>query len=258
MELQLKLLCTDFDGTLFSEHEEPPIPLLLQNMVRQLQSSGMLWIINTGRDLSSLMEEIGRAEIGIWPDYVVVVEREIYYRRSSTYISYNAWNHRCTLAHQELFQKLRPEIPKLHEWIQNHFNVTVYEDPYSPFCLVARNNKQADLIHSHLEDYCRQFPGLTVVRNDVYSRFSHKDFNKGTALGEIAKIEGITPDQILAAGDHYNDLPMLDQRFAQRLIAPANAITPVKEAVSRQDGYISHQIAGHGLARGLEFFCFGF
>ena len=41
---------------------------------------------------------------------------------------------------------------------------------------------------------------LTVVRNDVYARFSHEAFNKGTALGEIAGQLGVTAAGTFAAG----------------------------------------------------------
>ena len=35
------------------------------------------------------------------------------------------------------------------------------------------------------------------------------------------------------------------------LVAPANAIAPVKEAVWREGGYVSDQLWGHGVADGL-------
>ena len=258
MNLPIKLICTDFDGTLFDEKEEPPIPGILQNMIRQLQSSGLLWVINTGRDLSSLMEEIARADIGIWPDYAVTVEREIYYRKGASYLSYEEWNQRCSAAHKELFDEVRQDLEDLHEWVAEHFEANVYEDIYSPFCLIAKHEDEANRIHNHLQEYIETIPNLTVVRNDVYARFSHVDFNKGTALGEIMRIEGITPDQVVVAGDHHNDLPMMDHLYAHRLIAPSNAIPEIQDKVNRLNGYISHQLAGHGVARGLEFFCFGF
>ena len=46
-------------------------------------------------------------------------------------------------------------------------------------CIIAENNSDMDEIHARLEEYCRTVPGLTVVRNDVYARFSHEAYNKG-------------------------------------------------------------------------------
>ncbi len=130
----------------------------------------------------------------------------------------------------------------------------MYEDSYSPFCLIAEDNRDADLIHEYLQAYCAQVPRLTVVRNDVYARFSHEAYSKGTALSEIARRLGVSSDHILAAGDHLNDLPMLSQKRARWLVAPSNAVELVKEAVRRQAGFVSDEPHGHGVARGLEYF----
>src|SRR6266705_1676221 len=77
MSLPIRLISTDFDGTLHAECENPPVPHDLQQLIGELQRQGAKWVINTGRDLSSLMEGIARARLSIRPDYVVVVEREI-------------------------------------------------------------------------------------------------------------------------------------------------------------------------------------
>jgi hypothetical protein len=145
-------------------------------------------------------------------------------------------------------------VERLQSWINARFQATLYEDAYSPFCLIAGNNADADAIQQFLEAYCAQVPALTVVRNDVYARFSHAAYNKGTALGEIARRLGVRREHVFAAGDHWNDLPMLSGDFARCVVAPDNAIEPVKEMVRRQNGYVSHQPWGHGVARGLEFY----
>ena len=252
MRLPIQLISTDFDGTLHADHEDPPIPRDLEALLADLQRRGAKWVINTGRDLSSLLEALGRAHLSIMPDYVVVVEREIFRHEDSRFAADPEWNRNCQVAHDELFLRLRADVPRLVAWISERFAATVYEDAYSPFCLIANHNRDADAILEYLEAYCREVPDLTIMRNDVYARFSHAAYNKGTALGEIERQLGISPDHVLAAGDHFNDLPMLLSQFARCLVAPANAIPTVKEAVRRQNGYLSHQPWGHGVARGLE------
>jgi HAD superfamily hydrolase (TIGR01484 family) len=254
MSLPFKLVSTDFDGTLHAEFETPPVPEDLQHLLGDLQSQGVKWVINTGRDLSSLMEGMARARLPIRPDYVVTVEREIHFHDDSKYVSLEAWNHECQHQHQELFARVRVDVPRLYEWVRQRFTATVYEDAYSPFCLVAASNQDADLIQQFLEAYCQDVPELTVVRNDIYARFCHAAYNKGSALGEIARQLGVTRDEVFAAGDHLNDLPMLSPNYARFMVAPDNAVELVKDAVRRQKGYISHQPWGHGVARGLEFY----
>ena len=250
--LPVQLLSTDFDGTLHAEYESPPVPQALQHLIGTLQQRGLTWVINTGRDLSSLMETLGRAQLSIWPDYVVTVEREIHCRADGQYLPLHSWNRSCEVAHQQLFTRVRQDVPRLTEWVQSRFKATIYEDPFSPFCLIAGNNPEADIIYAFLQEYCATVPSLTVVRNDVYARFSHTDFNKGSALGEVARQLGVSPEQTVAAGDHLNDLPMLSTRYAKWLIAPGNAVPEVKEAVRAQEGHVSEELFGYGVAQGLR------
>jgi hydroxymethylpyrimidine pyrophosphatase-like HAD family hydrolase len=104
-----------------------------------------------------------------------------------------------------------------------------------------------------MEEYCQEVPNLQVVRNDVYARFCHSAYNKGTALAELARRLNITASETLAAGDHLNDLPMLSERYAKFLVAPLNAIGVVKQTVRAQNGFVSDLPQGHGIAEGIKF-----
>lgn len=250
--MALQLISTDFDGTLFAEFENPPVPLGLQQLLATLQSQGTRWVINTGRDMSNLMESLVRSKLRVLPDYLVLVEREIYIREGTHFTPLAEWNQACTQAHATLFDRVRPDIPSLITWIHERFEATVYEDAFSPFCLIAGDNGDADQIVIRLEDYCRTIPELTVVRNDVYARFSHVGFSKGTALSELARRLGVPATAVLAAGDHWNDLPMLQRERAGCLVAPANAIEPVKNCVRSQGGFISDESCGYGVLAGIE------
>lgn len=254
MGLSIKVISTDFDGTLYADFENPPVPVDLQILIGRLQQQGVKWVINTGRDLSSLMETLGRAHLSIHPDYLVVVEREVYVHERSRYVPLEPWNTECGRTHAELFSRVRPDLPELFDWVNGRFKASVYSDPYSPFCLIAENNDDADAIEEFMVGYSRRIPNLTLVRNDVYARFSHSAYSKGTALAEIARLLGVGPESVLAAGDHLNDLPMLSVNHARWLVAPANAIEVVKEQVRRQGGYVSQEPHGLGVVRGIEYF----
>ena len=117
MSLPIQLISTDFDGTLFAEFENPPIPKKLQELIGDLQSSGARWVINTGRDMSSLMEALARARIPIEPDYLVLVERDIFQHNGVRYVPLEPWNTDCARAHTELFARIRDDLPRLTEWI---------------------------------------------------------------------------------------------------------------------------------------------
>lgn len=257
MDVPIKLISTDFDGTIFAEFENPPIPEVLQGLIGDLQAQGAKWVINTGRDMSSLMEALGRSGIAVEPDFLVLVEREIHRHHDSRYVGLSEWNAECAQAHARIFGEVQPDLPGLVDWIKARFHAAIYEDPYSPLCLIAGNNGDMDVIHRHLEEYTRTRPGLTVVRNDVYARFSHADYNKGTALAEVARRLGVEKGQVFACGDHLNDLPMLSTRHAGLLAAPANAVPAVAESVRRQGGYVSGQSHGNGVAEAIKYYLEG-
>lgn len=254
MASTIKLISTDFDGTLFAEFENPPIPLALQKLIATLQARGVKWVINTGREMTSLMESLARAAISIQPDYLVLVEREIHLRHESLYTGLDEWNVPCHRLHGEVFARIRNDLPRLTDWISSHFHATIYEDPYSPLCLIASNIEEMDAIHEFLDGYCRSVPELTVVRNDVYARFSHVAYNKGTALAELTRRLGLKPEEVFAAGDHLNDLPMLSTKYAGFIAAPSNAVPAVRQTVLEAGGYLSPRPHGHGVADAIRYY----
>ncbi|MCS7089413.1 MAG: HAD hydrolase family protein [Verrucomicrobiota bacterium] len=250
--MPIALVATDFDGTIFAEFEKPALSPRLMEWLHAFQKRGGRWMINTGRDLPSLLETLARAEVQTWPDYLVLVEREIYIKEHGVYTSWEEWNAACRQAHAELFKRVYPFIPELVAWVEAHFAATVYADAWSPFCVVAASTNDADAIEDRARELCRRIPGLDYVRNDVYARFAHVQFNKGTALTAVARRLGWGPDQIFAAGDHFNDLPMLRPDVAAHLAAPANAVPAVQEAVRRSGGYVSRASCSHGVIDALE------
>jgi len=254
MDLPIKLISTDFDGTLFAEFETPPIPEQLTALLGRLQQRGVKWVINTGRDMSSLMEALARAQITVQPDYLVLVEREIFAHRDGRYAPVAEWNTACAADHSALFARVLRDVPDLEGWITNRFQATVYEDPHSPLCVIAANNGDMDVIHAKLDEYCKSVANLTVVRNDVYARFSHVNYDKGTALAEVTRRLGLDSSVVFAIGDHLNDLPMLQRKHAAHLAATANSVPETLAAVRAENGFLCRQTHGYGVLEALNFF----
>ncbi|MBX3747348.1 MAG: HAD family phosphatase [Verrucomicrobiae bacterium] len=250
--MPIRLISTDFDGTLFAEFENPPIPPSLLHLLAEQQRQGVTWVINTGRDLGSLLETLARAEPRVHPDALILVEREIYVRQDARYVPVQPWNDACTEDHRVLFRRVAPGLPPLLARLGAAHPATFYEDAFSPLCVLAETTRAADAVQAELDAYAATVPDLTVVRNDVYIRFAHGGYNKGTALTELGRRLGIGPGETVAAGDHYNDLPMLDPVRARWLVAPANAIAPVQRQVREAGGHISARLNGGGVEEGLR------
>ena len=252
MPSALKLICTDFDGTLHSDFTEPPVPEALQRKLKELQADGTQWVINTGRTLEDLQHGLDLADLSVHPDYVVVVEREIHRWDGSKFQPHSEWNERCAATQAALFAQITDRLPEIFNWVNLHFTASVYEDEWSPFCLIAHNNADADEIQQFVEKQISNEPLLTFVRNDVYARLSHIEYTKGTALNEVARLLNIPCEGILAAGDHWNDISMLQPNCAQWIVAPANAITKVAQHVKSIDGFLANSDSGQGVLEGLE------
>ena len=250
--LPLQLVCTDFDGTIHTELESPTVAQEFQDLIGELQARGVPWVVNTGRGLADLLHEMARSKLFVAPDYLVVVEREIYRREGDRYVAHAEWNDRCARTHEDLFAQLRPELPSWFEWVNGNFVAEVYEDPWSPFCLVAASTNDALEIVEHVEMRCRAWPEVTVVANHVYARLSHVDYHKGSALREVAGLCGAEPAGTFIAGDHWNDLPMLRRELGHWLVAPANAMDEVKLAVEAAGGWVLPGRAGRAVAAGLR------
>jgi hydroxymethylpyrimidine pyrophosphatase-like HAD family hydrolase len=248
----LQLISTDFDGTLHSDFTDPRVPDALQQKLATLQAEGATWLINTGRELDDLREGLALANLSVHPDFVVTVEREIYQCAGDDFRPLTDWNEQCAATQAELFATVADGLPELFAWANENFDARLYADAWSPFCFVARDNADADAIQQRVEQHFAGVPQLACVRNDVYARLSHTAFTKGTAMAEVARYLQIPRERIFAAGDHWNDLPMLQSDLAEWIVAPANAITEVIDHVARQGGFVSQAQTGLGVLEGLE------
>lgn len=248
----LRLISTDFDGTIHADFSHGPVPVALQERLKRFQSAGTLWVINTGRDLASLMESIGRSRMQVIPDYVVAVEREIYRHVGGHFEPVQPWNDRCHRDHAVIFSNYKSELKALAESLEERFDATFYADGWSPLCVIARSNSQMDAIQAEFDTFSEAVPELVSVRNDVYSRLSHRDYSKGTALAEIQQLTGRSAAETFAAGDHLNDLPMLQPQFARWIATPSNGLPAVKAQVASHGGYIAARTCGDGVLEALD------
>lgn len=248
----IRLVSTDFDGTIHEDFEAAPIPEPLQDKLASLQSSGVHWVINTGRDLASLMNSLSRAQPRVMPDFVVTVEREIHRRVDGRYEALEPWNTQCHVNHAEAFAQSAADLYSLLAALKARFDASFYKDAWSPMCVIARSNEQMDAIQAEMEAFCRVVEVLSPVRNDIYLRLCHRDYNKGAALQEIQRQLGLGPTHTFAAGDHYNDLPMLAESVARWVAAPANAIPEVQATVASRGGHLATERSGMGVLEALD------
>jgi HAD superfamily hydrolase (TIGR01484 family) len=251
----IKLLSTDFDSTLVEHGGVPPVSPELFEALIALREAGVLWAINTGRVLWHI--DTGLQEFGfpIAPDFVLTSEREVFLRTSEgRWEDYGDWNQKCAADHDWLFSQASPLLTDIHARFD--------PEPWAHFefegermiGIVTDTDMQMDEVCKFLEQERLRVPEFNFMRNTVFLRFCHEAYSKGTALGELSRLTGLSRDHIFAAGDHYNDLPMLDGRFAKWVACPANSCDAVKLAVGDAGGYVAQRNCSEGVVDALRHF----
>ncbi len=251
----IRLLSTDFDGTLVDHHAEPAVNPLLFSVLKDLRSRGVHWAINTGRDLTFVDDGLREFQFPVEPDFVLTSEREVFHRGpGGTWQDFGDWNQRCYEAHDRLFEMSTDLLSDVLRFLDSGINATPIHEGSRMVGLAAESESEMDKVCTFLELERGRVPGFAYMRNTIWVRFCHEAYSKGTALGELGRLTNIHRDEIFAVGDHFNDLPMLDGIHAKWVSCPANAAPAVQTVVSQAGGYIAKKKASSGVLEALEHF----
>ena len=253
----IRLLSTDFDGTLVNHFAQPPVAPELFEIFSDLRKNGALWAVNTGRDLGHITHGLVEFHFPIKPDFVLTSERDVF-RKSSNgagWEPFGDWNERCAKAHDELFEKVQPLLEKVLTFLQRETRAQAIWDHMRPVGLIAQDEAEMDRIVAFIEKAREEMPAFSFQRNTQYLRFCHADYSKGAALGELARLTSISREEIFAVGDHHNDIPMLDGKFARWIACPGNSAEAVKETVREAGGYVANASFSEGIVEALRHFC---
>jgi hypothetical protein len=252
---RLRLISTDYDGTLINSYAEGEIHPDFFTRLQIFRNKGpVTWVINTGRTWENLQNDLIERNVPVWPDWVVLVEREICIVDGRRIVSWLEWNHRCELLHTQLFASVRPVWKKIEDFIKSETEAELIVDIGSPLGIIARSEEEADYISTYIVPLLEPWPNLVAVRNSVYFRFSHAFYHKGSCLKAIQQELNISPRETFAVGDHLNDLPMLDRAYAAHIACPANAVELVKAKVRQEGGYVALKDEAAGVIEAWDTF----
>ena len=113
------------------------------------------------------------------------------------------------------------------------------------------------LAQPQAEDIARRFGAMGGVHTTVIVRidngdwmvdFTHTEATKATAVRRFAELNGIETSQIIAAGDSYNDIPLLEACGLR--IAMGNAVPELKALAD----YVAPSVDEDGLATAIDDF----
>lgn len=255
MDSKIGLISTDFDGTLVAHDSDPVLDPRCMRMIQELQDGGTIWAINTGRSVQLLESGLVDFEFPVHPDYILTSERDIFRpSKSGRWEPYGDWNTRVARDHAELFGSTAHVLTQVVEFVSRKTKARLIYDGRALEGLIAANEEEMARIVEFIDEARAPHPKFHYQRNTIYLRFCHADYHKGAALEELQRLLGITREETFAAGDHHNDVSMLDGRYAAMPACPANAINEVKDAVRSAGGFVSDSCCGSGVYEALAYF----
>ena len=251
----IKLLSTDFDGTLINHQSSPPVVPEFFSALAELQSRGVLWAVNTGRVRWHIEEGLKELPSPIEPDFLLTSEREVFHRGpDGVWTDFGDWNARCLATHDTLFEQSSQLLEDIESYLAKHtLSHPIYEGARL-IGLVADSEAEMDQLCLFLTEEITRVPGFHFMRNTIYVRFCHEDYNKGTALSELGRLLNFQPENIFATGDHYNDIPMLDGQHAKWVACPSNSVEAVKKQVLQAGGFVANHPCSAGVLEALRHF----
>src|SRR6266581_5769053 len=256
MHSSIQLLSLDFDGTLVSRAGEPVLDMQCMELIRDLQDAGAIWAINTGRSVDLLESGLADFSFPIRPDFILTNERDVFRpgHDRNKWEAFGDWNERCAREHRELFSSASSVLAEVIDFVNQRTKARILYNEEYPEGLIANSEEEMNLVTNFIEQARARHPKFDYQRNTVYLRFCHVDYHKGAALAELARLIEVPRENIFAAGDHHNDISMLDGQFAGFPACPANAIAEVKTAVRAAGGYVAKSAHGAGVYEALMHF----
>ena len=238
----------DYDDTLAMKAESQKVDPRFFDSVKWVRSTyGAAWGIATGRSLYQLVEGFNEARFPFLPDFVVVREREIYFPgQFGRWVPHDEWNAKCERDHHRLFRKSKRVFGKVRKFIEQKTEARWVSVEGDAAGIVATTSEEMDVIQGFIENLSSH-SNLGFERNSVYLRFSHRDFSKGSGLVEAAERWGIASDNILAVGDNFNDLSMLQPEICDACGCPANAVPEVRDFINERGGKVATKVGSEGV-----------
>lgn len=255
--MDIRLICLDFDGTAVAYDGDITFfhPAVVGELNR-LGGMGVEWCTNSGRskeDQERILRESRIRGLRHMPSAILCSEAFIFDKGTdSEYTAREPWNsmalRQLTSFHARV-QKLLS--PSLAEW-QRIFEADVRVGPdHTVFCIPGEDAR-VDAFCGELSLALDRFSGFVITRNGGWVVVLPENMGKGNVLDLYRRERGFRYEEVLAVGDHLNDISMLDGRAARWVACPSDAQPPVVKAVERARGWVAAMPGPLGTAELLK------
>lgn len=236
-----KLICSDVDGTLLDSNHR--IPQYNIEMIRQVVEQGIPFALTSGRikgALTFLQRELGITGPLICQNgaYITDGDTLVFERTVETDIARIIY----PIIQKEglqmfIFKGEHWYANEQDSWAEKEYKVSTVPGIIGPFNgLLDQWKEQGEGFHKLL---CMSDDPQAVIRTERllkemfsdrltiylssprYIEILAKGIDKGTGITKLASYLGIDVGQVMAIGDYYNDIPMLD--LAGKSVVLSNA-----------------------------------
>lgn len=253
--MAIRLLSTDFDGTLIGHQPDARTAKSLFDALTSLRRNGAVWAVNTGRQLWFALEGLEQAHLPHDPEYVLSSEKDIYRRvEEGSWEAFGDWNAKTEKQTLDLFGRAEHVFSAIKRLTASEDGIEILYENGRLAGLMTADSAMMDRTADLVREVSADLPEFSFNRNDVWMRFTHREIHKGSSLTELGRLLDIPREEVLAIGDHHNDLPMLDGSAAGMVACPSNAVREVQEIVRRNKGYVSPLPWGEGVADAIRHF----
>jgi Cof subfamily protein (haloacid dehalogenase superfamily) len=263
-----KLIVTDMDGTLLQK-DLSISPRTIQ-AIRRLQETGILFTLASGRPdqlMKEYVDQLGLevpiitsngSVIGHPFEPTRLVERgldEIALKRAldildneqRTYMIYTKDAIFCKENDRSRFFEARNQrLPERQRAVFRYADrpATLLDGELVTKILIIEDDP---VIYQDLDRRMRELPDVSVIQSqDRYIDLNPQGIHKGEAVATLAAHYGIDLSDVIAFGDHHNDIEML--QTVGTGVAMANAVEPLKAVADA----IAPPHEDDGVARWLE------
>lgn len=263
--MKYKILVLDIDGTLNNSKKE--ITPKTKEAIADLQKKGVAIVIASGRPTYGIMpvaRELGLEKTG---GYILSYNggkiincktEEVFYEKilpngSIRRVAEMADKERCAVLSYDGDCVIATDVENPYVQLEakiNHLPIAPmksfeeYDDMPVNKCLIVGDGEYLETIEA---DFVKAFPEMNVFRSEAFFlEFVPQGIDKALSLSVLLEELGLTKEEMVACGDGFNDLSMIE--YAGMGVAMKNAKQEVKDVAD----FITKSNDEDGVAYAIE------
>jgi hydroxymethylpyrimidine pyrophosphatase-like HAD family hydrolase len=249
----IRLISLDFDGTAL-ERDEKHLWLAdeIVELLNRLGERGVRWCVNSGRGYQNQWGLVQACRpLENMPVALLSGERFIHWLspKFAPHEPFNSLMHRKL---EVLYPAIREALDPHRDRLRHAYDFNYEQDADLIVGWNLDSAMRALIFINELRGLLGGVPDAQIIQNDTWVIVHHRDAGKGVILTEAARHLELDRTQILAIGDHQNDLDMLDGRAAAWVGCPADADAEVQAVVRDAGGIVARGEHAQGTAEILR------